>query len=80
VTLFAGLDSWDRLVMKFSSQSDKESARLIDLICSEEIRHVKIGVEWYFYAKQNIKHFNGFALHQTTLCCSGLSICVQKKE
>lgn len=44
-----GLDSCDRLVAKFLSQNDKESARLIDRICYEEIRHVKIGVEWFKY-------------------------------
>jgi uncharacterized ferritin-like protein (DUF455 family) len=65
--------------MKFSSQNDKESARLIDLICSEEIRHVKIGVEWYPFAKQSIKQFSIFVPKQAIFCYSGLSICVQKK-
>jgi uncharacterized ferritin-like protein (DUF455 family) len=41
------LDSWERLVEKFKSQSDKESSKLIDLICREEIDHVRKGIFWF---------------------------------
>lgn len=41
------LDSWERLMEKFKSQSDKQSSQLIDLICREEIDHVRKGIFWF---------------------------------
>lgn len=43
------LDSWGRLMEKFKSQADKESSKLIDVICSEEIDHVKKGIFWFHH-------------------------------
>lgn len=41
------LDSAERLVNKFEAYNDKESAKLMRLICEEEIRHVQIGMNWF---------------------------------
>jgi uncharacterized ferritin-like protein (DUF455 family) len=41
------LDSAERLINKFEAYGDKESAKIMKLICEEEIGHVKIGVDWY---------------------------------
>lgn len=41
------LDSADRLVSKFISANDKEASKLMEVICHEEIEHVRIGVKWY---------------------------------
>jgi uncharacterized ferritin-like protein (DUF455 family) len=46
------LDSWERLVEKFKSQADRESSQLIDLICREEIDHVRKGLLWFQYLCQ----------------------------
>lgn len=43
------LDSWERLIAKFRSQQDVESAKIIDTICGEEVDHVKKGVYWFKY-------------------------------
>lgn len=43
------LDSWDRLVNKLRSQGDKESSKMVDQICNEEIDHVSKGVKWFSY-------------------------------
>lgn len=50
------LDSWERLMEKFKGQGDKESTKLVDLICSEEIDHVRKGMFWFqrFCAAQQI--------------------------
>lgn len=42
-----GLDAWNRLVERFRGSGDHQSAKLIDLICSEEVEHVRIGVRWF---------------------------------
>eukprot|EP01114_Cavostelium_apophysatum_P019648 TRINITY_DN6394_c0_g2_i1.p2 TRINITY_DN6394_c0_g2~~TRINITY_DN6394_c0_g2_i1.p2 ORF type:complete len:118 (-),score=32.87 TRINITY_DN6394_c0_g2_i1:741-1094(-) len=39
------LDAHERLVEKVNS-TDKESAKLIDVICEEEVEHVRKGVKW----------------------------------
>jgi len=44
-----GLDSWERLVQRFNSNADKESGRIVDTICREEIDHVKKGLKWYHH-------------------------------
>ncbi|ELR12137.1 uncharacterized protein ACA1_140210 [Acanthamoeba castellanii str. Neff] len=44
-----GLDSWERLVQRFNSNADKESGRIVDTICREEIDHVKKGLKWFRY-------------------------------
>lgn len=49
------LDSWERLVEKFKSQSDKESSKLMDVICREEIDHVRKGLYWFQYLCQRQK-------------------------
>lgn len=41
------LDSHERLVGKFRSWKDVESADLVGRICSEEVRHVDIGRRWF---------------------------------
>ncbi len=41
------LDSHQRLLQKVGSQGDKESTRLVDIICNEEVDHVRKGVKWY---------------------------------
>lgn len=50
------LDSWERLMEKFKGQGDKESVKLVDLICSEEIDHVRKGIIWFqhFCAERNV--------------------------
>jgi uncharacterized ferritin-like protein (DUF455 family) len=42
-----GLDAWERLVDRLKGNGDHDSAKLVHLICSEEVRHVKLGVEWF---------------------------------
>lgn len=56
------LDSWERLVEKFKSQSDKESSLLINTICQEEIDHVKKGIHWFQYlcARDNLDPITTF--------------------
>lgn len=44
-----GLDSWERLVKRFYSADDHESARLVDTICREEVDHVNKGLKWFKY-------------------------------
>jgi uncharacterized ferritin-like protein (DUF455 family) len=34
-------------VQRFNSNADKESGRIVDTICGEEIDHVKKGLKWY---------------------------------
>jgi uncharacterized ferritin-like protein (DUF455 family) len=41
-----GLDSWERLVQRFNSNADKESGKIVDAICREEIDHVRKGLKW----------------------------------
>uniref|UniRef100_A0A6B2LEC8 Ferritin-like domain-containing protein n=1 Tax=Arcella intermedia TaxID=1963864 RepID=A0A6B2LEC8_9EUKA len=43
------LDSHDRLRKKFIGAQDKKAVQLIDVICYEEIEHVRIGMKWYEY-------------------------------
>jgi uncharacterized ferritin-like protein (DUF455 family) len=43
------LDSADRLRKKMVGFGDMESAKLVDLICTEEISHVRAGVKWFKY-------------------------------
>jgi len=49
------LDSWERLMEKFKSQSDKESSKLMDVICREEIDHVRKGLYWFQYLCNELK-------------------------
>lgn len=42
-----GLDAWDRLVERLRGNADHEGAKLVNLICSEEVRHVQLGVTWF---------------------------------
>jgi len=41
------LDSAERLEKKMVSFGDLKSAKLVNVICQEEIEHVRIGVKWY---------------------------------
>jgi len=43
------LDSHERLVHKVRSYGDKESGKLVDMICTEELDHVAKGVTWFKY-------------------------------
>jgi len=43
------LDSEKRLYDKFMGGADHESAKIVKLICEEEIPHVEIGVKWFKY-------------------------------
>jgi uncharacterized ferritin-like protein (DUF455 family) len=55
------LDSHDRLVAKLSD--NKANSKLVDMICTEEVGHVKKGVRWFEYlcardGIQPIPHFH----------------------
>jgi len=41
------LDSHQRLVQRIASTNDPESAKLVDILCGEEVRHVQLGVKWF---------------------------------
>jgi uncharacterized ferritin-like protein (DUF455 family) len=43
------LDHWKRLVEKMNSWGDRQSAALVDGICREEVRHVRVGKRWFDY-------------------------------
>jgi len=63
-----GLDAGPRLVSRLHGMKDGESARIIDVIATEEVDHVRIGMRWFLYACEKecvhdpIAHFQRIAL------------------
>lgn len=62
-----GLDAGEKLAQRIRSFGDKDSARIVNVIAHEEVRHVELGIKWYLREFENntdaaIKEFHQIAV------------------